>query len=133
MKITKIDIFPVGMAYARPYVQATGVTDMARRVVVKVYTDEGVIGWGEASTLLPNRTGESAQVIAVVIANLFAPLLIGENPLEMQQVMQKLRKASMDKYGFLYSKTAVDMALHDIAGKVYGVPVAALLGGAVRT
>ncbi|HJQ64153.1 MAG TPA: hypothetical protein VJ834_14965, partial [Burkholderiales bacterium] len=133
MKITKIEVFPIGMPYARPYEQATGTTKVARRVVIKVHTDEGVIGLGEASTLLPNRTGESAQVIAVVISNLFAPLLIGENPLQIQHVMQKLRKASMDKYGFLYSKTAVDMALHDIAGKVYGVPVAALLGGVVRT
>ena len=133
MKITKVEVFPIGMAYAKPYEQATGVTKMARRVVVKIYTDEGVVGLGEASTLLPNRTGESAQVIAVVISNLFAPLLIGENPLEIQLVMQKLRKASMDKYGFLYSKTAIDMALHDIAGKVYNVPVAALLGGVVRS
>jgi len=133
VKITKVEVFPIGMAYAKPYEQATGVTKMARRVVVKIYTDEGVVGLGEASTLLPNRTGESAQVIAVVISNLFAPLLIGENPLEIQLVMQKLRKASMDKYGFLYSKTAIDMALHDIAGKVYNVPVAALLGGVVRS
>jgi len=111
MEITRIEVFPIGMAYAKPYEQATGVTKMARRVVVKLYTDEGIVGLGEASTLLPNRTGESAQVIAVVIANLFAPLLIGENPLDMQRVMQKLRKASMDKYGFLYSKTAIDMAM----------------------
>ncbi len=133
MKITKVEVFPIGMPYAKPYEQATGVTKMARRVVIRLYTDEGVVGLGEASTLLPNRTGESAQVIAVVISNLFAPLLIGENPLDIQHVMQKLRKASMDKYGFLYSKTAIDMALHDIAGKVYGVPVVALLGGVVRT
>ena len=133
MKITKVEVFPIGMSYAKPYEQATGVTKMARRVVIKVYTDEGVVGLGEASTLLPNRTGESAQTIAIVIVNLFAPLLIGENPLDIQKVMGKLRKASMDKYGFLYSKTAVDIALHDIAGKVYGVPVAALLGGVVRT
>jgi L-alanine-DL-glutamate epimerase-like enolase superfamily enzyme len=133
VKINKVEVFPIGMPYAKPYEQATGVTKMARRVIIKLYTDEGVVGLGEASTLLPNRTGESAQVIAVVIANLFAPLLIGENPLDIQCVMQKLRRASMDKYGFLYSKTAVDMALHDIAGKVYNVPVAALLGGVVRT
>jgi L-alanine-DL-glutamate epimerase-like enolase superfamily enzyme len=133
LKITKVEVFPIGMPYAKPYEQATGVTKVARRVVVRLYTDEGVVGLGEASTLLPNRTGESAQVIAVVISNLFAPLLIGENPLNIQRVMQKLRKASMDKYGFLYSKTAIDMALHDIAGKYYGVPVAALLGGVVRT
>lgn len=121
------------MAYAKPYEQATGVAKMASRVAVKLYTDGGVVGVGEASTVLPNRTGESAQAIAGVISNLFAPLLIGENPLDVQHVMQKLRRASMDKYGFLYSKTAIDVALHDIAGKVYGVPVAALLGGVVRT
>ncbi len=133
MKITKVEVFPIGMAYARPYAQATGVTEMARRVVVKMHTDEGIVGWGEASTVLPNRTGESAQVIAIVIVNHLAPLLIGENPLDIQTVMQKLRQASMDKYGFLYSKAAIDIALHDIAGKAWGVPVASLLGGVLRT
>jgi muconate cycloisomerase len=133
MKITKVEVFPIGMAYARPYAQATGVTELARRVVVKIHTDEGIVGWGEASTVLPNRTGESAQVIAIVILNHLAPLLIGENPLDIQRVMQKLRHASMDKYGFLYSKAAIDIGLHDIAGKAYGVPVASLLGGVVRT
>jgi muconate cycloisomerase len=132
MKITKVDVFPIGMRYASPYVQATGVTEMARRVVVKIHTDESIVGWGEASTLLPNRTGESAQVIAVVIVNHLAPLLIGEDPLQIQYLMQKLRNASMDKYCFLYSKAAIDIALHDIAGKAYGVPVAALLGGVIR-
>lgn len=133
MKIAKIDIFPIAMAYGKPYEQATGTTDMARRVVVKIHTDEGILGWGEASTLLPNRTGESAQVVALVIAKHFTPLLIGLNPLDIQHAMQTLRKASMDKYGFLYSKTAIEIALHDIAGKAYGVPVASLLGGVVRT
>ena len=132
MKITKLDVFPIGMAYARPYAQATGVTEMARRVVVKMHTDECLIGWGEASTVLPNRTGESALTIAIIIVNHLAPLLIGENPLDIQHVMQKLRRASMDKYCFLYSKAAIDIALHDLAGKAYGVPVAALLGGIVR-
>jgi L-alanine-DL-glutamate epimerase-like enolase superfamily enzyme len=132
MKITRIEVYPIGMSYPKPYQQATGISEMARRVIVKLYTDDGIVGLGEASTLKANRTGESAEVIAVVISQLFAPLLIGENPLDIQHVMQKLRNASMDKYGFLYSKTAIDMALHDIAGKAYGVPVAALLGGVVR-
>jgi len=39
MKITRMEVFPIGMAYARPYEQATGVTRMARRVIVKLYTD----------------------------------------------------------------------------------------------
>ena len=132
MKITKLEVFPIGMAYARPYEQATGVAPMAKRVVVKVHTDGGIVGLGEASVVLPNRTGESAEVITVVLVNHLGPLLIGEDPLQIQRVMEKLRKASMDKYGFLYSKTAIDLALHDIAGKVFNVPVAVLLGGIVR-
>lgn len=133
MKITRMEVFPIGMAYGRPYEQATGVTAMARRVIIKLYTDEGIVGLGEASTLLPNRTGESAQVITVVLVNHLGPLLIGENPFEIQKIMQKLRWASMDKYGFLYSKTAIDIALHDIVGKALNVPVAQLLGGVIRT
>ncbi len=128
-----MEVFPVGMAYGSPYAQATGISDMARRVIIKLYTDQGIVGLGEASTLKANRTGESAQVIVVALTNHLGPLLIGENPLEIQKCMQKLRLASMDKYGFLYSKTAIDMALHDIAGKALNVPVAQLLGGVVRT
>ena len=133
MKITNYEIFPIGMPYAEPYVQATGVTKMARRVVLKLHTDEGSIGLGEASTLLPNRTGETAEVIAVVLKNHLCPLLIGEDPLQIQNIEAKLRTASMEKFNtFLYSKAAIDIALHDIAGKAYGVPVAYLLGGIVR-
>jgi L-alanine-DL-glutamate epimerase-like enolase superfamily enzyme len=133
MKITRIEVFPIGMAYGTPYEQATGVTEMARRVIIKLYTDEGIVGLGEASTLLPNRTGESADVITVVLIRHLGPLLIGEDPLRPQHIWNKLRKASMDKYGFLYSKTAIDIALHDIVGKALNVPVAVLLGGVVRT
>lgn len=132
MKITGMEVFPIGMAYARPYEQATGVTEMARRVIVKLHTDEGIVGLGEASTLLPNRTGESAEVITVVLTRHLGPLLIGEDPFQIQHIWNKLRRASMDKYGFLYSKTAIEMALHDIVGKALDVPVAALLGGIVR-
>jgi len=74
MKITDYEIFPIGMPYAEPYIQATGVTKMARRVILKLHTDEGIIGLGEASTLLPNRTGETAEVIAVVLKNHLCPL-----------------------------------------------------------
>lgn len=133
MKITDYEIYPIGMPYANPYVQATGVTHMARRVILKLHTDDGIVGLGEASTLLPNRTGESAQVIGVVLKNHLCPLLIGEDPLQIDNVMAKLRAASMEKYTFLYSKAAIDIALHDIAGKAYGVPIAVLLGGIIRT
>ena len=106
---------------------------MARRVTLKLHTDEGIIGLGEASTLLPNRTGETADVIAVVLKNHLCPLLIGEDPLQIQNIEAKLRTASMEKFNtFFYSKAAIDIALRDIAGKAYGVLVAYHLAGIVR-
>lgn len=132
MKITRLEVFPIGLPYGRPYEQATGTVELAKRVVVKLHTDEGIVGLGEASTVLPDRTGESAEAITVILANHLGPLLLGEDPLQIQHVMQKLRRASMDKYGFPYSKAAIDLALHDIVGKALNVPVAVLLGGIVR-
>lgn len=125
MKISRLDVFPIGLPYGRPYGQATGTAEVAKRVVIKVHTDEGIVGLGEASTVLPDRTGESAEAITVILVNHLGPLLIGEDPFQIQQVMQKLRRASVNKYAFPYSKAAVDMALHDIVGKALSVPVAA--------
>jgi len=60
------------------------------------------------------------------------PLLIGEDPFNIQHIWHKLRLASQDKYCFLYSKTAIDIALHDIVGKALNVPIYTLLGGVIR-
>lgn len=133
MKITKLEIFPVAMAYSQPYEQATGVTSVAKKVIIKIYTDENIVGVGEASTVLTGRTGESAETITVALAQHLGPLLLGEDPFQIQQIWHKLRRASQDQYCFLYSKTAIDIALHDIVGKALNVPVAVLLGGIVRT
>ena len=96
MKITKLEVFPIGMPYAHPYEQATGVAPMAKRVVVKVHTDGGIVGLGEASVVLPNRTGESAEVITVVLVNHLGPLLIGEDPLSAQATWSLLAVATKD-------------------------------------
>src|SRR5204862_1529125 len=57
------------------------------------------------------------------------PLLIGENPLEVERVTQRFRLAFAANY---FTKSAVEMALWDIAGKAAGKPVYELLGGKVR-
>lgn len=49
--MTRMEVFPIGMAYARPYEQATGITEMARRVIVKLYTDEIIDSVGYGSPL----------------------------------------------------------------------------------
>jgi len=94
---------------------------------VKIFTDEGVHGVGEASGW--------PRVVETAIHDL-APLLIGEDPFAIEKLWQKLFIAMMG-HGMTGivgggALTGIDMALWDIKGKVLGVPVYELLGGKMR-
>jgi muconate cycloisomerase len=99
----------------------------SNNVLVKVTTDEGVVGWGEGVEAL-DLTGETQGRIKASIEAL-TPLLIGQDPLARAQHWQVLGRRV---HGNTTAIGAIDIALHDIAGRVYGLPVHALLGGAAR-
>jgi L-alanine-DL-glutamate epimerase-like enolase superfamily enzyme len=98
-------------------------------LLIKVLTDEGVTGIGEASCT-PRWSGEDQFTGAHLIRTYLEPLLRGENPLEIEMLYKKFRLAFAGNY---FTKAAVEMALWDIAGKVAGKPVYELLGGLVRS
>jgi L-alanine-DL-glutamate epimerase-like enolase superfamily enzyme len=86
---------------------------------IRIDTNQGVSGLGEVFVL-----GNVGQALA------FKPYLVGKNPLEMEPILQSIRRfANQDASG---GYSAIDIALHDIAGKVYGVPVWRLLGNKLR-
>jgi len=94
---------------------------------VKIFTDEGVYGVGEASGW--------PRVVETAIHDL-APLLMGEDPFAIEKVWQKLFIAMMG-HGMTGvvgggALTGIEMALWDIKGKALGVPVYELLGGKMR-
>lgn len=132
MKITKVEVYPILIPYMRKYEMAVGSAEMGQRVIIKVFTDEGIIGLGEASVVIPDRTGEIIETIVFALKKYFAPLMIGENPFNIQGIMRKLDQIIWSRYGFLYSKAAIDIALHDIMGKAAGQPIYNLLGGLYR-
>ncbi|OUC09130.1 isomerase, partial [Litorilinea aerophila] len=94
---------------------------------VKVFTDEGIYGVGEASGW--------PRVVETAIQDL-ATILVGENPFEIEKIWQKMYLAMMGHgmTGIVGSgaMTGIEMALWDIKGKALGVPVAELLGGKIR-
>jgi L-alanine-DL-glutamate epimerase-like enolase superfamily enzyme len=97
-------------------------------VIVKVYTDDGIVGLGEA-TVSALWSGETSKSCLAAIDDLIGPALIGFNAREITAIRQRM--------DFLiklnpFTKSAVEMALWDIAGKSLGVPVYQLLGGKVR-
>jgi L-alanine-DL-glutamate epimerase-like enolase superfamily enzyme len=100
----------------------------AENLLVEIRTSQGLTGWGEAS---PYRAivGET-QLINIAAARELAPLLRGRDPLEVHDLM-----AGIDAYLPHNStlKSAVDMALHDLAAKACGLPLYAYLGGRRRT
>ena len=98
-----------------------------RWLFVRIETDSGVVGWGEASL-----EGQSDAVRTVV--EQFAEQLVGGDPARIEDHWQVLTKGGFYRGGPVLGSavSGVDQALWDIKGKSLGVPVHELLGGAVR-
>src|SRR5262245_53405640 len=97
------------------------------KVYVEVLTNQKITGWGEVSALVPTA--------AEALAKSLFELLDGENPTRIEHLWQKLYRAHRDMRGgpfMCHTMAGIDMALWDITGKIWGVPVSRLLGGPCR-
>ncbi len=131
MKIIRIETIPVNVPIKPELAIRSGrggSHTVSPFLLVKVFTDAGIVGLGEASCT-PRWSGEDQVTAAHFINNYLAPILVGENPIEMERLTAKFRTAFA---GNFFTKAAVEMALWDIAGKAAGKPVYELLGGKVR-
>ncbi|WP_010583563.1 mandelate racemase/muconate lactonizing enzyme family protein [Schlesneria paludicola] len=130
MKIERIEAIPVRIPLKAGLTTRTahGVHATSDYAIIRVYTDEGVVGLGEA-TVAPRWTGETSSTCLSLIKELLAPALIGQNPLNITQLRQR-----MDRVVKLnpFTKAALEMAFWDIAGKVANQPICRMLGGPVR-
>lgn len=102
--------------------------EMRNWVFVKVQTDvDGLFGWGEATLEWKTRA------VVGAVEDL-APLIIGRDPLDIEQAVRAMRKMSFWKMGAIGMSAAsgIELALCDIFGKHLGLPVWRLLGGKVR-
>lgn len=101
--------------------------EMRNWVFVKVETDEGLYGWGEASLEWKTRS-------LVGAVQDFAPMVIGEDPTRIEHLYQKMYRQSFWRVGVigLSAISAIEQACWDILGKSLNQPVYKLLGGAVR-
>ncbi|MFL6052031.1 MAG: mandelate racemase/muconate lactonizing enzyme family protein [Actinoallomurus sp.] len=124
MKISKVEAIPFAIPYRKPLRFASGEVTAAEHVLVRLHTDDGLVGTAEA----PPRVftyGETQASIMAIITDLFAGQIMGLSPLEREQVRTRLART----VGNPTAKAAIDMALWDILGQSLGVPVTELLGG----
>ena len=130
MKITQIEAIPINVPLKAGLTTKTshGEHIDSPYVIVRVHTDEALIGLGEA-TLSPRWSGETSPGCVATIDGLLAPALVGEDPTAVQRLRIKMDSAIRLNP---FTKAAIEMALWDLAGKAAGVPVHQLLGGKIR-
>lgn len=130
MKITRVEPIPVCVPLKKGLTAKTahGEHAVSPYVIVKVHTDAGIVGLGEA-TISGLWSGETQAGSVAAIADYIAPQLVGTDPRDVtaaRRAMDFIIKLNP------FTKAAVEMALWDIAGKAVGLPVYQLLGGKVR-
>jgi L-alanine-DL-glutamate epimerase-like enolase superfamily enzyme len=123
MKIAAIRTIALSAPVDPPYASASGVQSRRGGLLVEVETDTGIVGIGEA--------GLGGGATATVIEKDLAPMLVGEDPLMIEGLWQKMF-ARTRQYGrrgiVMQGISGIDIALWDIAGKVAKLPVYQLLG-----
>ncbi|MGB0740240.1 MAG: mandelate racemase/muconate lactonizing enzyme family protein [Planctomycetaceae bacterium] len=130
MKIQSLETFCVQIPLKpeRRMISALGRHDSSTFLLVRLTTDEGFFGVGEA-TVTPRWSGETAFTAAAIIDRLFAPSLLGMDCSDPQQIDTLMEQLTVGNW---FARAAVEMACWDAAGKAAGRPVYELLGGAVR-
>lgn len=128
MQIRSIEPIAVSLPMLKPLIMAGETVARADNVLVRIEADDGLIGWGEAASA-PTMTGETvASMVAAV--HYLAPVLIGREVGDIAGA-----RAAMDArmYANHGAKAAIEIALHDLAGRAAGRPVHALLGNKRRS
>jgi muconate cycloisomerase len=130
MKVERIEAQHVTIPLGTPYVLSRkyGTVTHSHAVVVRLFTDQGLVGLGEADPL-PPFTEESWAGVMGTIETVLGPLLIGEDP---RNIIANNAIFDGILHGNALAKGALDMAMWDLLGKSMGVPVWRLLGGRLR-
>ena len=130
MKITAVETFYLRLPEIEERCDGTQDT-----LVVRINTDAGVSGVGEVdSAPLVAKAIIDAPVSHTILRGL-REVLIGENPLEIERLWDRMYEATLffgRRGPVIHAMSGVDLALWDIAGKTFGKPVHELLGGAYR-
>lgn len=137
MKIKNIEKFPLSLrpikvGYRKEDKSSSVWASGVPSIIVRVNTDEGISGLGEATTMTWyfNETQEGMMKLL----ELYEQLLIGEYPFDVVNAHRRMDLATgEDAPGCHSARAAIDMALYDIIGKAQNRPVYEVLGGAYRT
>lgn len=126
MKITDVKLGIISVPLRVPFKTALRSVDSVEDVIVEIHTDTGAIGYGEAP---PTGviTGDTTGAIIGAIRDHIAKTIIGRDVDEFEDLIQSVQSCILKNTS---AKAAVDMALWDLYGQLYKIPVYKMLGGA---
>lgn len=125
MKITDIRFGMLRVPLKTAFKTALRTVDTVEDIVVMVHTDDGRIGYGEAPATAV-ITGDTHGSVLDAIRHYIAPRLIGQDVADLNR-LTRLIQTSMERN--TSAKAAVEIALYDLWGQLYGAPLYKLLGG----
>jgi len=119
MKIIEVEPIRILKRLKEPALWPTGSSEIKQLTLVKVVTDDGIVGWG------------TAQNVQTVIA--LKPLLIGQDPFDREALWEKVNwRNTWQSKDQMATLSGLNIALYDIIGKAVNKPVYKILGGAQR-
>jgi muconate cycloisomerase len=129
LTIRTVEAIPVAIPFSKPVLMGGGQKiERSESLVVRIESTDGLVGWGEASAA-PVMTGDTLPAMVEAVDEHLAPRIAGEDALERMRLSRRLAEALIGNTG---AKAACDIALHDLVGKHYNVPLVDLIGGKAR-
>lgn len=125
MKITQIKLYQLNVGLKKPFKTALRTVETAVEVIVKIFTDQGLVGIGEAPPTAV-ITGETTASICALIASRIRPLLVGEDPTNLEKIHFLIEESAVNNHS---AKAAVEIAIYDLLAQSYQVPLFRFLGG----
>lgn len=125
MIISKAEVYGIHLPLKKPFVVSYASYDSIPSVIVKLTTDNGIVGYGEAVGD-EHVTGESIHTVLAVLQHQILPAVIGKNPFNIEELHALMNAVTHRNPA---AKAAVDIACYDLMGKASGQPVYNLLGG----
>ncbi len=143
MKVAKLDTYFLSVALPQSVRISTATISQVSEVIVKLTTDTGLVGIGEAhGPFLLRQTAEGLRAVNEIMRRV-TPLVVGEDPFNVERIWQDLftltyksvrgiPALARQQRPLVTAMSAIDIALWDLMGKATERPVYQLLGGALR-
>lgn len=131
VRIGRIDLYPLRYPMTGYFKFFTGPHGSSGRaaIIVKITADNGTVGWGQALPIA-QWSYETLETANVVLRDYYAPVLIGRNPADIEGAHAEMDRAVAPGFttGMPISRAGIDLALHDLAGKLQGKSLAQMWG-----